>query len=71
MSAVRNELVTKMVVDGRPLTVTLIDSIVIDDVVSTEAQVQALSLQNDGVSVTRRRVDRAVRNYLVRIGVEY
>jgi len=71
MSDVRNELVTKMVVEGRSLTITLIDSIVIDDVVSTEAQVQALSLLNDGVTVSGRRVDRTIRNYLVRIGVEY
>lgn len=67
----RNEVETKLVVDGKPLTITLLQSITVDDVIGTEAQVQATAINKANQQMlVGRRVDRNIRDYLIRLGVE-
>jgi hypothetical protein len=67
--ATRTEDILKISVKGVPYTVTLIDYPTIDDVVGTEAKLCAMefanSTTNDG-----HRVDLAIRDILIRLGVE-
>lgn len=65
----RNEIETRYTVDGRPVIVKLINNPVIDDILNTEARVYASSLET-GQDLTGRRVDRQLRDFLIRIGVE-
>lgn len=60
----------RMVVDGKPLLVSLIQNPLIDDVLVTEARLQATDIEEGNVSNTDRRVARDVRDYLIRLGVE-
>lgn len=70
MSA-RYEVMTRMVVEGRPVLVGVIQNPTIDDVVVTEARIHAASVDRvDPSLVEGRRVDRRLRDYLVRLGVE-
>lgn len=59
----------RMIVDGRPVIVTMITNPLIDDVVITEAQITASEIENGPLS-DDRRVDRGVRDFLIRLGVE-
>lgn len=65
----RNEIETKHTVEGRPVIVRLINNPTIDDIINIEARVQAASIEN-GRDNSGRRVERALRDYLIRIGVE-
>lgn len=65
----REEVSTRVLIDGRPVVVGIIQNPVIDDIVVAEAQVQAsliISKQDGG----GRRVDRTLRDFLIRLGVE-
>jgi hypothetical protein len=54
---------------GRSYQVSIIEAPNIDDVVATEAQVQAYFIAS-GTSEPDRRVDRTIREFLLRQGVE-
>lgn len=60
----------KMVVDGKPLLVSLIQNPTIDDVLVTEARLQATDIEEGNVVNEDRRVERDVRDFLIRLGVE-
>jgi hypothetical protein len=61
----------KMVIDGNPVDVTLIQNPIIDDVLVTEAEIQASAIwSSDSSLVSDRRVSRDIRDYLIRLGVE-
>lgn len=66
---VRNDIERRYIVNGRPVIVRLINNPTIDDVISTEARVQAYSLESGKVDTTRR-VSRGLRDFLIQIGVE-
>lgn len=65
----RRETVKKVVLDGKPFSIRFIDNPTIDDVLSTEMQVQAYFIAS-GTSDPTRQVDYSVRDYLIRLGVE-
>jgi hypothetical protein len=67
--AVRIENIDKVEVNGVPYTVTFIDSPTIDDVVVTESRIYAAEIMNSSTPMDRR-VDRDVRDILIRLGVE-
>ena len=61
----------RMVVDGKPLLVSLIQNPLIDDVLITEARLQATAVEEGtAADATDHRVERAVRDFLIRLGVE-
>lgn len=66
---VRNDVESRYVVNGRPVLVRLINNPTIDDVMTTEARIQAYSLETGKVDMTRR-VSRGLRDFLIQIGVE-
>jgi hypothetical protein len=66
----RNVVTASLVVDGKPLTVSFLDNIIIDDVLITEAMIQAQAIQNQDGSADNRQVEREIRYYLIRLGVE-
>lgn len=55
--------------EGVPLDVSLIESPNIDDVVMSEARLQAFSIAT-GTDISDHRVDRQVKEFLLRLGVE-
>lgn len=59
----------RMIVDGKPMLYNIISNPLIDDVVITEARLQAYEIEN-GTLEEGRRVDRGVRDFLIRLGVE-
>ena len=59
----------RLIVDGRPVLVNLITNPIIDDVVIAEARILASEIENGPFDDTRR-VDRGVRDFLIRLGVE-
>ncbi len=65
----RQEVESRMIVDGQPVIIKLISHPLIDDVVITESRLQAYNIQN-GISDTEHRVDRGMRDFLIRLGVE-
>ena len=65
----RQEVESRLVVEGRPVIIKLISNPIIDDVVITEARIMAGEIEN-GTLVEDRRVDRDVRDFLIRLGVE-
>jgi hypothetical protein len=67
--SVRQEVLSKVSIDGKPYTVKLIQNPTIDDVLISEAQIYAGSLSS-GISSEDHRVDRSVRDYLIRLSVE-
>lgn len=68
MSA-RQEAETRLIVNGRPTLYRVISNPLIDDVVITEARLLASEVEN-GPLADSRRVDRGVRDFLIRLGVE-
>lgn len=58
-----------MFVDDKPMLYNIISNPLIDDVVITEARLQAYEVEN-GTLEEGRRVDRGVRDFLIRLGVE-
>jgi hypothetical protein len=67
--AIHNEVETSMVVSGRPVVVRLIENPTIDDVVITQARLYAAVLEGSMEDIPGR-VDRGIREYLIRLGVE-
>lgn len=65
-----NVVPVSVVVDGRPFIISLIENPIIDDVLITEVRIQAASIENQDNSTEDRVVDRGIRNYLIRLGVE-
>jgi hypothetical protein len=57
-----------VLIDGQRVRIEIVDSPNVDDVVVGEMQAQAHSIFS-GASLEGRRVDRSVRDYLVRLGV--
>jgi hypothetical protein len=66
----RLDISTRLIVDGRPLVVTYIQNPTIEDVMSTEAKIQAAAIANQDGSADNRVVDRDIRDFLIRLGVE-
>jgi hypothetical protein len=64
----RTEVVSDIVVAGRPLTLKLLSHPLIDDILLTEAQIAAFEIENGPGE--ERRVGRDIRDYLIRLGVE-
>jgi hypothetical protein len=61
-----------MILDGKPWTVSLIQNPTIDDVLVTEARLQAHNVEQGAVVTSDdRRVARDIRDYLIRFGVEH
>lgn len=54
---------------GRSYTLTLIENPTVDDVIVSEMKVQAQHVA-ESLDVSNRRVDRSIRDFLVRLGVE-
>ncbi len=67
MSA-RQESSIRLIVDGKPVIYRVLSSPVIDDVVISEAKIQAFQIEHG--SLGERRVDRSLRDFLIRLGVE-
>lgn len=65
----RHESGGRMIVNGRPVIVNLITNPLIDDVIVTEARIMASEIEN-GPLDDDRRVERGVRDFLIRLGVE-
>jgi hypothetical protein len=65
----RQEVIQDLVVEGKPMTLRLLSHPLIDDILLVEAKITAYEMEN-GTIDPARRVDRAVRDYLIRLGVE-
>lgn len=66
---VRDDIQGKFIVNGRPVTVRLINNPTIDDVLISEARVHATAIERGSID-TNRRVPRDLRDFLIRLGVE-
>lgn len=66
----RQEVESRLVVNGEPMVVRLISNPTVDDVVITEARVWAAEFENGPLTAGERRVDRGIRDFLIRLGVE-
>ncbi len=67
--SVRNDIEGRFLVDGQPVLIKLINNPTIDDVMVTEARVQATAVERGAVDPDRR-VARDIRDFLIRLGVE-
>lgn len=65
----RNELTQQIVIANQVYTITVFDHPLIEDVVVAEAKIKAESIVS-GVDDSSRRVDRSIRNLLIKLGVE-
>jgi hypothetical protein len=66
----RQEVESRVVLDGKPVVVKLISNPTIDDVVVTETRIHAAEIFNQVSLSDERRVQRDIRDFLIRIGVE-
>jgi hypothetical protein len=67
----RADIPSRLLVDGKPLLVTLISNPTIDDVLIGEARVEATAIESRDLTVLdSRRVPRNIRDYLIRQGVQ-
>lgn len=64
----RQTATSDIYVDGKTYKVSVIENPNVDDVLITEAQIHARAVST-GESVADRRVERSLRDYLVRFGV--
>lgn len=67
--AARDIVSSRLIVNGRPYIINLINNPTIDDVVMTESRVLAAEIEN-GVIEEGRRVSRDIRDFLIRLKVE-
>lgn len=67
--SIRNQITKRYVINGKPVIISLINNPVIDDIVVTEARIQASYVQTGNVD-PNRRVDRDLRDFLIRLGVQ-
>jgi hypothetical protein len=65
----RKEFTQQLVVENNIYSITILDHPLIDDVVIAEAMLKAETLVS-GIGDPDRRVDRSIRNFLIRLGVE-
>ena len=65
----RTNIATKVVIGGKPYTVFLADNPTIEDVMVVEMQLWATNLINKTSDPTYR-VNRGIRDTLIRLGVE-
>lgn len=65
----RTDIDTKVAIDGEPYSLVLIDNPTIDDVLVVEMKLKAAEVVNGEPDPTRR-VEREVRDVLLRLGVE-
>lgn len=65
----RQEVLDRMTIDGRPFIVSLVYNPTIDDVVISEARIIAHEISS-GEAAQARRVERPLRDYLIRLSVE-
>lgn len=65
----RTNVATKVALNGRPYTVFVVDYPTIDDVIVVEMKLHAAEIINNEVN-EGYRVDRDVRDVLIRLGVE-
>lgn len=66
----RQEAGGRLLIEGRPYFVRVIHNPTIDDVIITEARVRASGIENGSPSDDDRRVQRDIRDFLIRLGVE-
>lgn len=66
---VRTEVKRRVIIKNKPVTIQLINNPLIDDVVVTEAKVYLYGLESGTVD-TSRRVERGLRDFFIKIGVE-
>ena len=66
----RQEVETRLVVDGKPVLVRLVSNPTVDDVVVTEMRLHAAGLANGTELDEEHRVERGIRDFLIRLGVE-
>jgi len=69
MSTQRQESEVRLIVDGRPVIYKVISNPLIDDVLINEMRMTASEIEN-GPLDDGRRVERGVRDFLIRLGVE-
>lgn len=67
--AIRAKAESKVVIDGKPYIVSIIDNPTIEDVVETEARIYAAEVMNN-TPREDRRVERPIRDFLIRLGVD-
>lgn len=67
--SVRDEVESRFNVEGKPVIIKLINNPTIDDVINTEARVQASGFET-GNDLSDRVVSRSLRDYLIRLGIE-
>jgi hypothetical protein len=65
----RTNINTKVFVDGRPYTILLIDNPTIDDVMVVEMKLKAAELMTN-TPQPDRKVEKEVRDTLIRLGVD-
>jgi hypothetical protein len=65
----RQDVKVRLVIDGKPVVVSLIHNPLIDDVLITEAKISAYGIEQK-VDLSDRRVTMDIRDFLIRIGVE-
>lgn len=66
----RNVTTASVVIEGKPFLLSFFDNVTIDDVLITEARIQAIAILKQDGSADDRSVDRSIRDYLIRLGVE-
>jgi hypothetical protein len=67
--SVRDEVESRFNVEGSPVIIKLINNPTIDDIINTEARVQASGFET-GRDLSTRVVSRTLRDYLIRLGIE-
>lgn len=65
----RTDIAIKLTADGVPYTMFLVDRPTIEDVMVVEMKLKAAEIMNEE-SNPDYRVDRGVRDFLIRMGVE-
>jgi len=67
----RQEAGGRLIIDGKPYFVNVISNPTIDDVVVTECRIRAAEIeQQQSLGESGRRVQRDIRDFLIRLGVE-
>lgn len=65
----RTDISTKTNIDGRPYTILLVDNPTIEDVLVVEMKLRAAELMT-GEAHPERKVEKDVRDSLIRLGVD-
>ena len=70
MPSVRQTVRQRLIVDGLPYVVSLISNPTIEDVVVTEMRIQAAAIEGRPALLEDRIVQRDIKDFLIRLGVE-